>query len=80
MASQSSNAEITQRLSAIHAYAGTELYAEVFGLLNAMVTAYDEDLREVSIENLRFKQGASKQIRALRESLLQHDRVLSPKI
>lgn len=62
--------QIAEKLAEVIAYRGTELYLNFVQLLGLIESAYDEDLRTVSVENLRYKQGASAQARLLREILI----------
>lgn len=62
--------QIAEKLADVRAYRGSDLYTHFFDLLGFIADAYDEDLRTVSLENLRYKQGAAAQVRLLRESLI----------
>lgn len=62
--------QIAEKLAEVHAYRGSEVYAQFVILLGLLGDAYDEDLRTVTPDNLRYKQGASAQARLLREILI----------
>lgn len=62
--------QIAEKLAEVHAYRGSEVYTQFVNLLGLIGGAYDEDLRTVTPENLRYKQGASAQARLLREILI----------
>ena len=61
---------VTDRLADVQAYRGTELYKAFVELLGAIDDCYGDDLRSVSTEDLKFKQGGSKQCVLLREALI----------
>lgn len=61
--------QITGRVEAIRAYAGTEMHTHLLGLLEALKTTYMYDLADVSVENLRLKQGALRQVMAMLEAI-----------
>lgn len=63
--------QIAEKMAEIEAYYGTDLYAHMVQLLKLLQDAYDEDLRTVTVENLRYKQGASLQVRLLRDFLIE---------
>lgn len=72
--------QIAEKLAEVHAYRGSEVYAQFVNLLGLIGDSYDEDLRTVSVEGLRYKQGASAQARLLREILISGNAGDIPKV
>ena len=61
---------VSERLETLQQYRGNETYLAVIQLLKAIEDAYADDLREVSMENLKLKQGGCKQCFMLRQALI----------
>lgn len=58
--------QVDARAEAVRAYEGTELHTHVIGLLEALISVYMHELVDVSPEQLQLKQGALRQVMALR--------------
>ena len=72
--------QIAEKLADVYAYKGSELYAHFVDLLGLLSDSYDEDLRTVSADKLGFKQGASAQVRVLKENLIHGELLDLPKV
>lgn len=57
---------LSARVAAVRAYAGTEFFAHFVALLDAVGETYLQQLVHVSPEELQIKQGAARQVLALR--------------
>ena len=71
-----SAARVSEALATVAAYRGTDLYRHFVSLLEAVEDGYRDDLLTIEKKQLRFKQGAAAQLRALRVALL--DAVTNP--
>lgn len=72
--------ELYDKLTEVQAYRGHELYAAFVHLLGLIDNSYDDDLRVVSPDSLRFKQGAARQCSVLREALISGNADLMPRV
>lgn len=70
----------SDRLADVQAYRGTELYKAFVDLLGAIDECYGDDLRAVTPDGLRFKQGGSRQCALLREALINGNANAVPKV
>jgi hypothetical protein len=64
-------AALAQALADVLAYRGSAMYAETVRLLDAIEACYMEEMMSVSKEHLEFKQGAARQVRVLRNILVE---------
>ena len=60
---------IEGRVEVLRAYAGTDLFAQLIGLLDALKSSYMEDMAYVSPADLQIKQGALRQVMALMSAI-----------
>ncbi len=51
-------------------YRGSDLYAQFVRLLDRIEACYCEEMLTVSVDQLRYKQGAAAQVRVLRNLLV----------
>lgn len=65
--------KVAEALGRVREYRGTPLYAALIDLLGAIDASYDDDMREVAPDGLRYKQGGAKQVRLLKESLIDQE-------
>lgn len=73
------NEIIVSNSGALSEYAGTEFFGLLTGLLGAMQVVYMHDLVSVDPDELKFRQGALRQVMSLKDSLEQGG-VVSPKV
>lgn len=62
--------QIKEKLIDIFEYKGTPVYLHFIELMDLLDEAYSDDMRTVKPENLGTIQGASKQLRLIKDSLV----------
>lgn len=70
---------IGSHAKALSQYVGTDVFGLVIGLLDALKVSYMHDLVDVTKDGLEVKQGALRQVMAIRASL-ENGGITSPKV
>lgn len=65
---------ISARTDVLRQYRGTDAYAHMVALLTGLEQHYLQELIDISPAELQFKQGAVRQVRALRMAIEQEHR------
>ena len=63
-------AKAADKFADLLAYRGNGAFTEMVELLDALEACYAEELLTVTVEQLRYKQGAAAQLRVLRNALV----------
>ncbi len=69
MDAESTRRAIADRMTAIRAYQGSELFEHFKGLLESLAESHMQDLADISMDRLELKQGALRQLRSLIRSM-----------